>query len=93
ELELVVHELLSGREARAAQRDRFREKEDRFQEEMDRLGAEGDRWHEEKDRLAEERDQLAKEVRAWQERVEFMEGTSAWRLRQRLVELKQRLKA
>ncbi len=47
----------------------------------------------ERDCFREERDRLAQETGVWREQVEFMEGTRAWRLRQRLVDLKQRLKA
>jgi glycosyltransferase involved in cell wall biosynthesis len=41
--------------------------------------------------LLGEREQLYAELRAWSERVLFMEGTRAWRLRQRLVDLKRAL--
>jgi hypothetical protein len=41
--------------------------------------------------LLEERERLLAELRAWQERVAAMEGTRAWRLRERLVDLKRRL--
>jgi GT2 family glycosyltransferase len=43
---------------------------------------------EERGRWEAERESFRRELAAWQERVAFMEGTSAWRLRQRLVEIK-----
>lgn len=46
----------------------------------------------ERDRCREERGWLAQELRVCREQVEFMERTSAWRLRQRLVDLKLMLK-
>jgi GT2 family glycosyltransferase len=74
EMEQAARELLAEREVLGAERDSSRE--------------EGDRLREEKNRLAADRDRLIGEIDAWRERVEFMEGTSAWRLRQRLVDLK-----
>lgn len=56
------------------------------------LTIERDRLREERDQAAADRDRLMEELRAWQERVEFMEGTTAWRLRNRLVRLKQGLR-
>lgn len=41
--------------------------------------------------LLEERERLLAELRAWRERVAAMEGTRAWRLRQKLVDLKRAL--
>ncbi len=39
-------------------------------------------------RLVRERDRLYQELEAWRERVAFMEGTSAWRMRRWLLALK-----
>lgn len=77
ELTARLGELELAYQGLAAERDRSQEKGDRFQEQVDRLSA--------------DRDRLADEVRAWRERVEFMEGTSAWRLRGQLLRLKGRL--
>lgn len=40
--------------------------------------------------LVAERDRLQAELGAWRERVSFMEGTRAWRLRNRLLRLRGR---
>lgn len=45
----------------------------------------------ERDALGISRAALQEELAAWRERVGFMEGTRAWRLRQALVSLKRRL--
>lgn len=57
--------------------------------ERDGLAAEHGRLLMDRARLEAERDRLYQELASWQERVAGMEGTSAWRLRGRLVRLKQ----
>lgn len=56
--------------------------------EREALDAERGRLRAEQARLERERDLLYRELGFWRERVAFMEGTAAWRLRERLVGLK-----
>jgi FtsZ-binding cell division protein ZapB len=78
-------------EALTIDREMLLAERDSLRTERHRLKGEGDRLRDEYGRLAAERDRLGDEIRAWQERVAFMEGTRAWRLRQRLVDLKRAL--
>jgi glycosyltransferase involved in cell wall biosynthesis len=56
------------------------------------LDAERGRLRAEQARLERERDLLYRELGLWRERVGFMEGTAAWRLRERLSGLKAALR-
>jgi hypothetical protein len=56
--------------------------------ERERLLQEVGALRDERERWETERESFRRELGAWQERVAFMEGTRAWRLRQRLIDLK-----
>jgi len=68
-----------------AARDTLAGEREQLLQEIDVLRNEQRRWE-------AERESFRRELKAWQERVASMEGTRAWRLRQRLVELKRALR-
>jgi GT2 family glycosyltransferase len=68
-----------------ATRDNLTGDRERLLQEIHALCEERWRWE-------EERESFRRELKAWQERVATMEGTRAWRLRQRLVDLKRALR-
>ena len=76
----------------AASIEPLRASRDRLQTDIDRLAATLEPLREEKDGLAGRVEELEGELAAWRERVAFMEGTRAWRLRDALVRLKRRLR-
>jgi hypothetical protein len=75
-----------------AERDGLIAQRDVLIAERDRTAAERDRLTGETERLAGERDRLYAELAAYRRRVAAMEGTRAWRLRERALWLRRLLR-
>lgn len=83
-----MREVVEERDSAAGRlAEAVREREE-LEAERDRLAAERDRLLADQERWRAERDRLYEELKAWRKRVAFMQETAAWRLRERLIRLK-----
>lgn len=85
-------DLVAERDGLIAERDVLIAERDVLIAERDRTATERDRLTGETERLAGERDRLYAELAAFRRRVAAMEGTRAWRLRERALRLRRLLR-